>query len=225
MKKAIKRLLFGDRDIDYSFKRGILKGLKFRINPMNKFQRILGLDEREIESIARRFASKAKSAVDVGANDGWYTLFFASSPSIRRVVACEPESKYGEAFNHNFRINPAVDFGKVRMVKAFVGTGGHDGFVPLDSLTRDLEEPILLKIDVDGGEVDVLKSGVEALSKSRTLVIIETHSPQLELDCVSHLEGLGFRVCIVKNAWYRAFIKDLRPIEQNRWLFAYREGV
>lgn len=220
MKQALKKLFFKDQNTDYLFSRGILKGLKFRTNPMHKMQRIVGLDEREIEAITRAFSAKSASAIDVGANDGWYTLFFASQPSIKQIIACEPEEQYTADFNHNFIINPAVDKNKVKVVQAFVGTGKGEKFVQIDELTKDLQEPILLKIDVDGAEVDVLKSAEYTLNNKKTLLIMETHSPQLERDCVNHLKERGYHVTIVKNAWYRFFIKDLRPLEQNRWLFA-----
>lgn len=220
MKQAIKKLFFKDHDIDYLFSRGILKGLKFRTNPMHKMQRIWGLDEREIEAVSRRYSAKAASAIDVGANDGWYTLFFAAQPGIKQIVACEPETQYQEAFHHNFAINPQVDKSKVKEVKAFIGNGTDAGLVAIDTLSASLEEPILLKIDVDGAENNVLESARETLTTRKTFVIIETHSPQLEKECERYLTSLGYTVTIVKNAWYRMFIKDLRPLEQNRWLYA-----
>ncbi len=220
MKQAIKKLFFKDGDIDYLFSRGILKGLRFTTNPMHKIQRILGLDEREIELITRNFTSRAKSAIDVGANDGWYTLFFASIPTVKHVIACEPEDQYTNAFLHNLEINPTVEQGKIKVIRAFVGTNQAGNYVTIDELTENLPEPVLLKIDVDGGEVDVLESAQKTLVSKKTFLIIETHSPQLEKDCATHLQNLGFKVTIVKNAWYRSFIKDLRPLEQNRWLYA-----
>lgn len=220
MKQAIKKILFGDGDQDYLFHRGILKGLRFRTNPLHKLQRIFGLDEREIESITRRYAAAAKSAIDVGANDGWYSLFFAARENITKVVSCEPDPQYEEAFMHNFKINPQVNSAKVKSLRCFVGTAPEANFTTIDQIATDLPEPVLLKIDVDGAEMDVLRSAAETLRNKNVLVVLETHSLQLEKECTAFLEEAGYSVVIDKNAWYRAIIKDQRPIEHNRWLHA-----
>lgn len=60
-----------------------------RLNLQNQMQRFLGLDERELADHFRRGLARARSAVDVGANDGYYTLIFLQS-QVTRVVACEP---------------------------------------------------------------------------------------------------------------------------------------
>jgi len=75
-------------------------------------------------------------------------------------------------------------------------------------------------IDVDGGELDVLSSGINLLADARPAVLVETHSIELERDCIGMLEKLRYRCEIIKNAWWRTVIPDLRPTQHNRWLFA-----
>ena len=58
MKQKIKKIIFGEGQRDFLFKHGILKNLKFRIDPMNKFQRIIGLDEKEIEKVTNVYKIK-----------------------------------------------------------------------------------------------------------------------------------------------------------------------
>src|SRR5262245_9992826 len=152
--------------------------------------RLLGLDESEIASVTRRLAAEAKSAADVGANDGWYALYFASRPNITRVFAFEPGEMVVEAMRKNFQLNDPAFLTKTTLVTAFVGNKpGQSSRVRLDDYVSQLAEPILLKIDVDGGEIDVLEGGREILSSDCRL-IVETHSEELERGCIQRLEAM-----------------------------------
>jgi hypothetical protein len=48
--------------------------------------------------------------------------------------------------------------------------------------------------------------------------VIETHSAQLEKDCVDLLSTYGFRTQIVKQAWWRCLIPERRLLTHNHWL-------
>jgi Methyltransferase FkbM domain len=223
IKSVIKRYLLGrPRLRPREISRGLLKGLKFNVDTSNKSMRLLGLDESEIASVTRRLAAEAKSAADVGANDGWYSLYFASRPNITRVFAFEPGEMVMEAMHKNFELNDPAFLAKTTLVTAFVGNKvGQSGLVRLDDYVSQFPEPILLKIDVDGGEIDVLEGGQEMLSRDCRL-IVETHSEQLEKGCIQRLEGMGYSCRIIHNAWYRALIPEARPIPHNRWFIAER---
>jgi FkbM family methyltransferase len=51
----------------------------------------------------------------------------------------------------------------------------------VDTLLKELEPPHLVKIDVEGFELEVLKGARELLSTTRPSLIIEIHPPQLKL--------------------------------------------
>ena len=81
----------------------------------------------------------------------------------------------------------------------------------------------MIKIDVEGAELDVLKSGNSILNNENVNLLIETHSKDLENDCVNFLENLNFNIKIIKNAWWRIFIPEYRPVDHNRWLWATKK--
>jgi hypothetical protein len=54
-------------------------------------------------------------------------------------------------------------------------------------------------------------------------MIFETHSLELEVDCIAYLKERGYVVKIIKNGWWRFLVKEIRPIEHNRWFCAYKE--
>ena len=57
-----------------------------------------------------------------------------------------------------------------------VGAPGAD--VTLDGSTGEFGTPGFIKIDVDGGELDVLRGAEEILREHRPSLIVETHSPR-----------------------------------------------
>lgn len=223
IKSAIKRGLLGKPGLRArEISRGLLKGLKFYVDTSNKSMRLLGLDESEIASVTREMAAQARSAADVGSNDGWYALYFASRPNITRVLAFDPGEQVVEAMRQNFQLNDPALLAKTTLVNAFVGNNtGQSGWVRLDDYVAHLPEPILLKIDVDGGEIDVLEGGRQLLARDCRL-IVETHSTELEKGCIQRLESMGYSCRIIGNAWYRALIPEHREIEHNRWFVASR---
>lgn len=83
--------------------------------------------------------------------------------------------------------------------------------IPLDSLCKDkkLEPPYLLKIDVDGTEVDVLKGAVETL-KSSEYVIIEVTLLRQMYDVMKFMESQGFVAYDMVELGYR-------PIDNALW--------
>lgn len=201
---------------------GLLRGLHFVVDTRDKSMRLLGLDETEIAAAVRRLADGVATGVDVGANDAWYSLYLASVPTVRAVLAFEPEASFHPRFEENFAINDPSFRRKVRLVPKFVGSRDDGGTVRLDDELRDAAGPILLKIDVDGGELDVLAGATETLARPDVRLVIETHSVELERDCVALLQGAGYDTTIIPNGWYRAIVPEQRMITHNRWLTAVR---
>jgi FkbM family methyltransferase len=66
----------------------------------------------------------------------------------------------------------------------------------IDSLIRHqrIPPPNVMKIDVEGAELDVLKGATDALRIWRPSVLVEAHSAALEDLCARELSGLGYHV-------------------------------
>jgi Methyltransferase FkbM domain len=76
-----------------------------------------------------------------------------------------------EVVKMNFRFHPTVRIQNIEVELRKV-----------DSLVKELEsKPSLLKIDVEGFELEVLRGASELLSSRRPTLIIEIHPRQLEL--------------------------------------------
>lgn len=92
MKQLLKKLLFPGPPALRRIPLGLARGLTMRLNMQNQTQRFLGLDERELATYLKRGLARARSAVDVGANDGYYTLIFLQSPVARVSPANQARS-------------------------------------------------------------------------------------------------------------------------------------
>ena len=222
-KSAVKKLLFGTGPRPARVHAGLLRGLTIESDAGVDTQQLTGLYEREILRPVRRFAARACTALDIGAGEGYYTLYFASVPGIRNVIACEPDSKRLRLLRHNLALNRGFDVKKVSVREVSVGSGGR-ATLDLETLLKDSIDPILLKIDVEGAEMDVLKSGAESIAKRDLMLVIETHSAALEQECIGFLERNGYECGIRKHGWYRRLVPELRHMPHNRWLIADRIG-
>jgi len=223
VKQQIKRTLLGEPGLrERRISRGLLRGLNFHVDTATKGMRLIGFDEKEIERDVRRLAARAKVAADVGMNDGWYTVFFASCPQVQRIYGFEPETSLLRDATANLRLNGERMLQKTVLVGKFVGDKNDEHYCSLDETITDAQRPILLKIDVDGGELEVLHGARRIIEGDGCLLVIETHSPQLEKDCIGFLEPRGYTCRVIGAGWYRTFLPEARELEHNQWLIAVR---
>jgi predicted RNA methylase len=216
----IKGWIFGRTPRPRRIRFGLLRGWRFVVDPLEKSQRLVGLDEREIAPSMRAAAAHSRTAIDVGAHDGWYSTFFASRPNISRVIACDRNARVMDRLLENVRLNGLA--GKVDVCVTSVGRPGAPGCRSLDDLLTGEAPPFVIKVDVDGGEADVLAGGATVLREQDCSLIVETHSVELERACIEYLRGLGYDTTVIPNGWYRRFVSEMRPTAHNRWFVASR---
>lgn len=224
IKSILKKLLVGNgsepRVVDLH--RGLLGGLRYTIDPANSLQRVAGLDEREILAEVRSATAAARVAVDIGGAEGWYTLYFASQSQIEKVVVFEPQAQLRRRIKENFALNDPSYLRKLDLRGEFVGERIEAGWCRLDEALVGMGGPFALKVDVDGGEIDVLRGARKTLEAEICHLIVETHSPELERGCLVELASLNYKTKVIPNAWYRRFIPESRTVAHNRWLVAWK---
>jgi hypothetical protein len=206
----------------YTIKSGIVGGMKMNLDLRHQTQIYLGLSEREIYSAMRRFSRDAMTTVDIGSAYGEYTLFFLQKTSARHVFAFDPDEGSRQNFYSNLLLNGFENDRRLHFSTKLVGERDDGSTIKLDSLIDSIESPCVIKIDVDGGELSVLR-GAAGLTKMRDVRwVVETHSKALELGCLEFFRDAGYQSQIVENAWWRRIVPEQRPIEHNRWLLAFR---
>jgi FkbM family methyltransferase len=160
-----------------------------------------GKYEEVLERLLLGFSARSRIFLDVGANAGFYTIAVATSNASILVHAFEPNPLVSKYFLRNLELNGLTDsrislheiglsdreFDGELFVPQFTGTGGgslknlhpEEGDPTLFSiaLTRldalGLEGTDLIKIDVEGAELSVLRGGLETIKRGRPTIFIE----------------------------------------------------
>jgi FkbM family methyltransferase len=172
-------------------------------------------DEPE-EKILGDFISRGSWVVDVGANIGHYSKLFSDlvGPD-GRVFAIEPVRQTFSILSENtlyfehqnltlINIAASSAFGRVGISVPMLESGMKNYYMaqldpenthrnvvtlPLDAIFTEF--PIdLVKIDVEGHELEVLRGMRQLIHRRHPLLIVETHSQAV----VEHLKELGYAV-------------------------------
>lgn len=219
----IKQLLLPRGEALRTIRLGCFRGLKMNLDLASQTQVYLGLFERELYRPLEKLAKGVRTAIDIGAAHGEYTLYFLVKTQATTVYAFEPSLELRARLLSNVHLNTPVSGVRLKLSGKYVGCSTEANTCNLDSLVPMTKSPCLVKIDIDGGEVDVLKGAEKFLQLPQIRWIVETHSPKLESDCISMFERAGYHAQIIGNAWWRYIVPEQRPIEQNRWLIAIKE--
>jgi len=174
----------------------------------------LGTYELDKQGALERFVKPGMTIYDIGAQAGFYTLFFSRLVGDRgRIFAFEPCPYEARFLLDHVRMNKLAN---VRAILAAVDDQAglvpmstnrgmtqnriHDDsdtalIVPslnLDSL--DLPAPDLIKMDVEGAESAVLKGAQRTLHEARPVVFVALHSKQQRETCGTLLREAGYTI-------------------------------
>lgn len=187
--------------------------------------------EPHISKMLRDILQLGDIFIDVGANIGVHTADAARLVGAHgRVVAVEPNSENcrlllltmdRNGFEH-VRLVPVAlsDAGEWTWFGTHIGSNG--GFAPtgIEAIARgygfvvpilrlDDVAPIgtrLIKIDVEGAEMSVLRSGREMLQRDRPSIIMEFSCEMVSrvsgigpLDALTWIEGLGYDIAVINK--------------------------
>lgn len=177
---------------------------------------------------------EADVVLDIGANVGNHTLYLASV-SQARVIAFEPNRHLADAIRRSVQLNGLEDkvfvsnigLGKVPgrghfekdipenlgAQKLEVGTGGIE-IARLDD--QDIPSPVkVVKIDVEGMELDVLEGGRNLILRDRPLLYIESATETNYRQISTYLAELGYGYWEGFNATPTHCFRPLNSISLN----------
>ncbi|MDH3446425.1 MAG: FkbM family methyltransferase, partial [Deltaproteobacteria bacterium] len=220
---GLKNIIVPRGEAPRAIKAGPFRGLRMNLDLVSQFQIYLGLFEREVHAKFRMLSANIATAIDIGAAQGEYTLYFLAKTRAAKILAFEPSKVSRAELLSNLKLNGLASDSRLNICGQLVGPQDDGNMCSLDSLLPLIEFPCLIKMDIDGGEAEVLRGAQKLLLKPQVRWLIETHSPELERNSISLLEKFGYETEIIENAWWRFFIPEQRPIEQNRWLIASKQ--
>jgi len=186
----------------------------------------------------------ANVVVDLGANEGYYTLKLKQNNPKCKVIAVEPNPLAFEILEKNVKFNKLSDIilvnkavcnksGKIifEIVEQVSAIGGKDlgimnrpwlkkdmtkkvkvGCITLTKLFKEynIEKANILKIDVEGMELEILKSSKNLLDKIHKIVV-EWHSKKIRDGLKRFLKRNGFKLIFEEKREYG----DLYFINKN----------
>ena len=196
---------------------GPFKGIRMCLSLEHQSQVLVGLFERETHPFLKQLSKDIATAIDIGAAQGEYTLFFLLRTAAHQVFVFEPDATVIPLLQRNLEMNNVRDDLRLDFFPRRL-----DRETPLDSL-KSIKTPCLIKMDVDGTEVEILEGARTFNLLPGIRWLIETHSKELETACVRMLDGAGFKTAIIPNAWWRVLVPEQRVSEQNRWLAAWND--
>lgn len=138
-----------------------------------------------LDKIYDTFPITAKDIVyDIGATAGEYSLLCAKQGA--KVYAFEPDKSAYELMLTHIDINNMTN--RIYAISQFVNSKNS-----IDKFSKTHEKPTLLKIDVEGSEVDVL-NGAKLTIKKKPRIILETHSKTLKNECIELLKKHNYTI-------------------------------
>ena len=177
----------------------------------------LGTYELQKQEALERFVRNNMTIYDIGAQAGFYTLFFSSLVGGGKVYAFEP---FGENI-HNLLSHVGINqLENVRVIQAaasarsvlgaftvdrgesqnyLVNDGADIFIVPTISLddavdVHGLAPPDLVKVDVEGSETSVLEGAHEILVRYQPIVFVALHTYEQSLRCGDILEAVDYQI-------------------------------
>ncbi len=198
---------------------GLYRGLKLALDLRRDLQLHLGLWERETHAAIRASAAGCAWAEDAGAGRGELCVYLLTHSPAQIVHAFEPDPAELEFLRTNVSLNGLAADSRLEVHAETLGNAAGRA---LDSLGLPVGKRGFVKIDVEGAELAVLRSGERLLRAAPVDLVIETHSAALEADCISFLRDCGYLSRVIDRAWWRLLLPEQRLLPHNRWLHAWK---
>lgn len=223
---------------DYLFKSGSVriverKGINFKLDISNVVDHYLywGLEYANYETIVPHI-KEANVILDIGANIGVTSLYFASINPNARIIAFEPHPTNFKRLSENIGLNPTIQ--NIKTIKSALGSEettmkmyemdehnpGNNQIIEedinypsvdvqikvLDDIlqTEGINKVDFIKIDVEGFEYFVLKGGLKMLKTNKPLLFIEIDDFHLRKQHKSPKEVIELLLSIGYTSFQRA---------------------
>lgn len=200
---------------------GIARGINLEIDFSMQTQMYLGLYEIELNKYLRRLCRPGFRSFDVGAQFGYDALILAKL-SRSQVASFECDPDVFEELKRNLQHNPPLA-NRIELYEGFVGSEDDrpGGKLTLDHMVFEegVFVPDFIKMDIEGSELEALLGARRILERHNPNLLVETHSAELEKQCIEFVESIGYRTSIINS---RKLLPDYRPAAHNRWFTAIR---
>ena len=200
---------------------GPIKGKKWIVGSGNHGCWLGSYEAQKVKTFADALRGK-RTVYDLGANVGYYSLIASVLLGrVGHVIAFEPDIQNISFFRRHLSLN---GINNIQIVAAAVsdqsgtavfrqepgrsmGRLSEDGgvavrTVALDDFIREsrVPAPDVMKIDVEGAEMRVLRGAERTLSELQPLIFLATHSARLQQESRAFLISLGYTLMPITSA-------------------------
>jgi len=223
----IGKSLLPNRPVSMRILRGPFRGAVIIMNPRNSMRKALGYYEHELNPWLEKVLSRVTRVLDVGANDGYFT--FGSAAALRRlgkvgeIIAFEPQQQHMDTLRKSVDKQPTGTT-RITLSQTLVGSEVGPETSTLDAVQWHTGNPecrtdTLIKIDVEGAELDVLR-GASSWLNSSNYFVIEVHQESF-LETIKRLfASRGIRLTKIDQRPLPFLGRDERA-DANWWLVSY----
>jgi Methyltransferase FkbM domain len=222
---ALKRLI-PNRSIPTRILWGPFRGATICMNPRDNLRKIFGLYEHELNDWLGSVVRRVDTVLDVGANDGYFT--FGCAAAFRRlhrsadILAFEPQADHFRQLEASLRSQPD-DCVTIAAQQTFIGKAIASGITTLAAAARALParalhrlRRALVKIDVEGAELDVIEGASEWLRPGHYF-LIEVHEESYLAILKRRFADSGITL-EQRDQRPLPFLGRERRVEKNWWL-------
>lgn len=219
MNLSILRSILPDRPVPMRIWRGPFRGARIVMNPRCSLRKAFGLFEHELNPWLERALRRAHRVLDVGANDGYYT--FGSAAAFRRlgkageIIGFEPQARHVQELRDSIAAQEKSNI-RIEIIHAMVGREVGEGMTTLDALPANDRRNTLVKIDVEGAELDVI-AGAGSWMDESNLFVIEVHEEGFIAELQQTFAARGHELVLVEQRPLPLLGRETR-IEKNWWL-------
>jgi hypothetical protein len=218
MLRHLKRLL-PDHEMPMRVWRGPFRGATVVMNPQASLRKAFGLYEHELNAWLEGALGRVKRVIDVGANDGYFTFGCAAALGRRGVaadiIAYEPQERHVTALkaaaagHHDRQI-------RISIQQSLVGARAQSGMTTLDALDVPDRVNTLIKIDVEGAELDVV-DGAQSWLHPSNLFVIEVHRRPLLDALAQRFAARSLELVQIDQQPLPLLGRDVRDVD-NWWM-------
>ena len=179
---SLVKSLLPEGPVSLPIVRGPFRGGRFYSSPRVSLRKVFGLYESELNPGVAEALKRTDLVLDVGANDGYFTFGCAAAMKRRgkavRIISFEPLSNHVRQLEIA-RSQAGFTISEIEIVPKLVGRKAGPDMVMLDMFAENLSNARapLIKIDVEGAEIDVLDGASRWLSP-RVMLVIEVHKAE-----------------------------------------------
>jgi hypothetical protein len=186
---------------------------------------MFGLYEHELNGWLDAVLPQIDQILDVGANDGYFT--FGCAAALQRlgkpvrILAFEPITSHVHQLMRA-RAESGFDDSSINIVQASVGRSVGTKTVILDQFAGNGKTRALIKVDVEGGELEVI-AGARAWLNPTNFFLIEIHSAEGLVILQQEFADVSLKLRRIDQRPLPFLGRETRDVS-NWWLVSDQQG-